>query len=604
MCGFSGYLNLDTENVISNDRVLRASARAIAHRGPDDEDVWYEGNVGMAHRRLSILDTSSAGRQPFFSADGRYVIVYNGEIYNYQEFIPELEKKGYRLKTSTDTEVLLYLWIEYGAQALHRLNGMWAFALWDRKEKNLVLCRDRLGVKPLYYALTDQALYFGSEPKALFALGMDRVLDHEALREHFVFRYVDGDRTLFRRVKKLLPGYLAEIIGDQAKMTRWWNLMERANAFKAIKEPIQWFDNLFHESVKYRMVSDVPVGLLLSGGLDSSSVAQALSNIGIRQIDTFNIRFRESEHDESHLASLLSKSIGYRPHHLLVEGPALLRSTIEATQAADQPLVHQNDGHLVAIADYARSYVKVLLSGEGADELMGGYVRYKPFRYIKPLNILRKLLPLIPLSSSRIQKLGKFLFSPDPDLLMMWSANNFFPSDLKALGFSFEEKTEWREKILNEARQLNHNDIIKKLLYLEQHTYLQSLLDRNDTTTMMSGIECREPFLDYRIVEGMMSLPSNFFVRGKKGKYILLSSIGKRLPQEIQDFRKVGLSVPWSEYLRHNQLYSSYLNSFSELEEILMINIKNTLEDFKKGDDNHEMLIRYLFFFNIWKSTF
>ena len=280
MCGFSGYLNLNAGNAIPDDRALRASARAIAHRGPDDEGIWYEGPLGMAHRRLSILDTSAAGRQPFFSADGRYVIVYNGEIYNYEEFIPELEQKGYQFKSSTDTEVLLYLWIEYGAQVLHRLNGMWAFALWDRKEKSLLLCRDRLGVKPLYYALTRSTLYFGSEPKSLFALGMDHTLDPEALREHFVFRYVDGDRTLFRGVKKLLPGYSAKINGGEVKMIRWWNLKERANAFATIHNPLNWFDNLFHESVNYRMVSDVPVGLLLSAGLDSGSVAQALSDNG------------------------------------------------------------------------------------------------------------------------------------------------------------------------------------------------------------------------------------------------------------------------------------------------------------------------------------
>lgn len=603
MCGFSGYLNLDTENSISDDRALRASAQTIAHRGPDDEDIWYEGNIGMAHRRLSILDTSAAGRQPFFSPDGRYAIVYNGEIYNYREFIPELEKRGYQFRTATDTEVLLYLWIEYGEQALHRLNGMWAFALWDRKEKSLLLCRDRMGVKPLYYALTNRTLYFGSEPKALFALGMDRTTDPEALREHFVFRYVDGDRTLFRGVKKLLPGHFAEAIGGKIKMTRWWNLMERANAFEGIENPYTWFDELFHESANYRMVSDVPVGLLLSAGLDSGSVAQALFDNGFKDIHSFTIRFNEQEHNEAHLATRLSSSLGFQGHTRLVDGQDLLDYTLQATYAADQPLVHQNDGHLVAISDYAKAHVKVLLSGEGADELMGGYVRYKPFRHMRALQMFGKLIHLFPVSHPRVQKLRKFLFSSNPDVLMMWSASNFFPSDLKELGFAFEEKNAWRQNVLNEAKNLEHNDVIKRLLYLEQHTYLQSLLDRNDTTTMMSGIECREPFLDYRIVEGLMGLPSKWFVKGKKGKQILVKSTAQRLPEYIRDFRKVGLSVPWTDILRKDPQFRDYLSDTKPLESILGISLQETTRNFLRGDNRYTLLVRYLFFFNLWLAS-
>lgn len=603
MCGFSGVYCLKEGKVIDRT-VLERSAFSIRHRGPDDQGIWSEGRIGLTHRRLSILDISDAGHQPFVSADERFVMVFNGEIYNYREFIPELNALGYSFRSQSDTEVLLALWMHYGTAMLPRLNGMWAFAIWDKREQELFLCRDRMGVKPLYVAKDEKNWYFGSEPKALFSLGFEKRLNAEALKEHFIFRYLEGEKTLFTGMTKLLPGHWMKIKENEMYSYRWWNLMESSNALSVPQDPLTWFDEIFHDSLRYRMVSDVPVGVLLSAGLDSSSVALGLKENREEHIHTFTIRFHESEHNEAHIASRFSEALGYPNHHLLLEGSELLEAVQKASYAADQPLVHQNDGHLVGISALAANHVKVLLSGEGADEIMGGYVRYKPFRYFSALKWLGQILPLVPVKSHRLSKLQRFLFTSDADTLMRWSASNFFPSDLKALGMDFEERSSYREQVVQESYNLNHNDTIKRLLYLEQHTYLQSLLDRNDTTTMMSGIECREPFLDHRLVEGLMRLPSQYFIRGKKGKYLMSHSMGKRLPSEIRHFRKIGLSVPWASLLRKNPTYREYLLRSEELEYYLGFSLKMKVDEFLKGNNEHQMLIRYLFFYNIWKETF
>jgi len=600
MCGIAGVVDINQQNLNIREGVLRRVAQSIAHRGPDDEGIYMEGPVALVHKRLSILDVSEAGKQPFWSADRRYAIVFNGEIYNYKEFYEELKQKGFQFRTGTDTEVLLYMWMSYGANMLHRLNGMWAFAIWDQEERELLLCRDRLGVKPLYYAQEKGTLLFASEPKALFAFGMAADISEDHLREHFVFRYVDGENTLYKNVKKLLPGHFLRVKNKQLHHYRWWNLKERANAFPSIKNPFNWFDELFHESVNYRMVSDVPAGLLLSGGLDSSSVALALQENGFRDIHTFTIRFSQVEYNEGPLALRLSEQLNFKPHDLLLEDEALLENTIKATIAADQPLVHQNDGHLVAISKLSKDFVKVLLSGEGADELMGGYVRYKTFPYIRSLVSMRALLQILPGKHHRIKKLKQYLFTSEINMLMIWNGNNFFPEELDRLGIRFESKTAYREQVLKEACDLEFNDPVKQLLYLEQHTYLQTLLDRNDTTTMMSGIECREPFLDFRIVEGLMSLPSNYFVKGKKGKHILGQSIGARLPDYIKKFRKIGLSVPWNDYIRSSPELQDYIKDSDVFATIFKLNLNPIIKDFLKGDNQNAMLVRYLFFFNLW----
>lgn len=596
------------DNPIQDDIVIKMRD-SIAYRGPDGAGVYVNGRIALGHRRLSIIDLSDDAKQPFFSADGRYSITFNGEIYNYKEFIPELQKKGIVLRSSSDTEVLLYLYILYGPSMLNRLNGMWAFAIWDDLEKQLFLCRDRMGVKPLYYSIHKNAFYFASEQKAIFTAGVPLVVNEHLLYELFIYRYVAGENTLFRNVQKLLPGhYMTVTAGGDLRKERYWHLGERAQHAKIDGDPLEWFEYNFNKSIRYRMVSDVPVGVLLSAGLDSTCVAYSLYAQGYKNINTFTIGFREGNLNEANLTEKFARKINFGSHVLKVEGELLHQSLSKAIWSHDEPLIHQSDPHLVAISDYSKKYVKVLLSGEGSDELMGGYVRYKVIKYFKELNFLSSLLRFSLFNNvDRIKKLNRYLKNLSIDEAILLNASNFFPRD-----FDFEPSAytiKYRQSVLDEAKEYVGNNPIKQALYFDQHTYLVSLLDRNDRATMAAGIECREPFLDYNLVEGLTSLPASYFVKNKKGKYILLNSIGKHLPQEIQQFRKIGLSTPWETYIREYPGFREVLLSLGD-SEILntsvfrLINKDKIVKQFFAGDNSNKMLIRFLFMLRLWEKEY
>ena len=390
MCGINGIFHLNYKQVDQNQLIKMRDI--LEHRGPDDKGIYINNNIGLGHRRLSIIDTSSAGHQPFISDNGRYIIVFNGEIYNYQSFYPELKSKGINLKSGSDTEVLLKLYELYGMEVLHRLHGMFAFAIWDTVEKKLTLCRDRMGVKPLYYCVHKNTLYFASEQKALFAAGVPIQISENGMEEYFFNRFVAGEETLFADVKKLLPGHFMVIDEEgKSKTTRWWNLKEQIQNHVKIDNPKKWFEETFFESVKLRMVSDVPVGVLLSGGLDSCSILSALYHQKFKNIETFNISFSEEEHNEYHLAKKITNQYGYTFNHTKLENENLYQNLIETSYYNDEPLMHLNEPHLLAIAKLAKPKVKVLLSGEGADELLGGYVRYKALKNASLLKVISQL---------------------------------------------------------------------------------------------------------------------------------------------------------------------------------------------------------------------
>jgi asparagine synthase (glutamine-hydrolysing) len=391
--------------------------------------------------------------------------------------------------------------------------------------------------------------------------------------------------------------------------SRYWHLGEMANLTKIDEEPFEWFEYYFNRSIKYRMVSDVPVGVLLSGGLDSSSIAYSLSNQGYENINTFTIRFNEKELDEAQLATSFSKKIGFNSHSLLVEGDDLYENLVKSVWSHDEPLIHHSDPHLVAISQYSKDYVKVLLSGEGADELMGGYVRYKPLKYFNVLNNFSTFIKALPFNNiDRFYKLKQYLNDYTGDQAILLNASNFFPKR-DNIEFENENNINYRKEILREAGQFMGSDLIKKALYYDQHTYLVSLLNRNDRSTMAAGIECREPFLDYTIVEGLASLPTEYFVKGKKGKYILYNSVGKHLPEEIRNFKKIGLGVPWDKYLRGQEKYRNILLSVNE-SEILnyelfqMYDKKKIIDSYLNGDNSNKMLVRFFFFIRLWEIEY
>jgi asparagine synthase (glutamine-hydrolysing) len=611
MCGIAGILQFNKQNV--DPILLHNMGQAIEHRGPDDQGIWHDEIIGFAHRRLSIIDTSRSGHQPMHSADGYYSIVYNGEIYNHSEFKTDLSAKGFVFHSQSDTEVLLNLYIAYGPAMLHKLNGMFAFAIWDHRKNELFVCRDRVGVKPLYY-LKDQARFcFASEPKAIFAAGATKSINLNNINEWLLYRHVAGDETLLNGIKKILPGHYAIVKPDgSVETTRWWNLSERIANHAPIQNPYEWFDSTFQSSVKYRMVADVPVGILLSGGLDSSSIAASLKRSGFNNIHTFNVGFNNYQNDEAHIARKFSDSLGFHFHGIHVEKTQLFQSVIQSTIQYDEPLVHMNDPQILAISKEARNHVKALLSGEGADELLGGYVRYKVFRFLRYRGMMTALLSLTPdrFKNARLKKLERYLAHGEISKLILSNSANYFESDFKEIGLAnIDIQNPYRNNVIVEASHTYPDNAARQLLYYDQHTYLQSLNDRNDRATMGSSIECREPFMDYRLVEGLGTLDSKYLLKGAKGKYILMHSMQKYLPNYITQFKKVGFSVPWLALIQQSEELSDEYQQFLLSDVFEMIGLPNEMKTkllffAKHKVENYNQLLLQLFFMFIWQKYY
>jgi asparagine synthase (glutamine-hydrolysing) len=610
MCGINGILHIDHKQVNQNQLVKMRDI--LEHRGPDDKGIYLNNNIGLGHRRLSIIDTSSAGHQPFISDNGRYIIVFNGEIYNYQSFYPELKNKGITLKSGSDTEVLLKLFELYGMEMLHRLNGMFAFAIWDDLEKKLILCRDRMGVKSLYYSFFQNTLYFASEQKAIFTAGVPLEISEKGMEEYIFNRFVAGENTLYNHVKKLLPGHYM-IIDAQGKSTstRWWNLKEEIQNHSTIINPKKWFEETFFESVKLRMVSDVPVGVLLSGGLDSCSILSALYHQNFKNIETFNISFSETEHNEYHLAKRITEDYHYQFNHTQLDNETLYQNLIETSYFQDEPIMHLNEPHLLAIAKLAKPKVKVLLSGEGADELMGGYVRYKALKSPSLLKVISQISKLETFNKRpRYDKLFRYSKINSDSDLVIFNGSNVYPEDINLFyGNKKKPENEYRHQILEEAQELYPKNLQRQALYFDQHTYMCSLLDRNDRCTMGTSIECREPFLDQRLIAGLGTLDDKWMFTGKKGKFILKTTMENKLPKEIIDFRKIGLSAPWGSYLLSFPRFIDELDNFATSDIFNMpmlenIDGKKLVTELRKGNTKILPYVMPLFMLHKWQKHY
>ena len=611
MCGINGILHLQSQKKV-DERILTKMRDSLEHRGPDDKGLFIENNIGLGHRRLSILDVSVAGHQPFLSENGRYVMVYNGEIYNFKDFYPELRSNGFDIKTGSDTEVLLKLFELYGTKMLNRLNGMFAFVIWDKQERKLTAVRDRMGVKPLYYSFYNETFYFGSEQKALFTAGVPLKMAKDGMEEYIFNRFVAGENTLYENIKKVLPGHIL-ILPESGKVEnkKWWDLKTEIQNQPKIDNPVEWFRETFDDSIKLRMVSDVPVGVLLSGGLDSSSILASLNQQSFKDIQTFNIGFKEKEHNESHLAKMMSDKCGYGFHTMQLEDNSLFEKLVHSTYFQDEPIMHLSEPHILALAQTAKSSVKVLLSGEGADELMGGYVRYKALKYPSLLNSIGTIGHMDYFTTKpRYEKLARYSQIKDNEDLVMYNGCNIYPNDIaKTFGINSQPQNEYRKQILEEAKSLYPDNLRRQALYFDQHTYLCSLLDRNDRCTMGASIECREPFLDQRLIVGLGSLDDKWLFTGKKWKYILKSAMASRLPEEILNFKKVGLSVPWGDYLIKSPEFIEELESFSKSDLFKMpyfehIDAKKLVLNLRKGNSKMISYIMPLFMMHIWLKNY
>lgn len=611
MCGFCGVVRADGA-IPLDEAQLVAMRDVLHHRGPDDSGLLLAPGVALGSRRLAILDLSPRGHMPMSTPDGRYTIVYNGEAYNFRSLRPALEARGYRFVSDCDTEVVLALYATEGPAMLSKLNGMFAFAIWDAQERTLFLARDRLGIKPLYYAFHNGALYFASEEKSLFAAGVPREFDSSTWEELLCFRYVAGERTPFSGVKRLLPGHWMQWRAGEARTHRWWNLSERAQALRGStpSDPVRWFRETFDNSVSLRRISDVPVGVLLSGGLDSSSVGASLGAQGAEGLASFTVRFDEPGYDEGPLARELAERWHLTPHEVTHSHDDLLPQLRRATWLNDEPLAHVNYGHLLLISEYAKPWVTVLLSGEAADEVMGGYVRYRPLARPGLLALAKPVLPLLTKAlglKGRWQKLARFLAGCSLDQFVMMNSCETLPGDLEALGMKPSGQFPFRQQVLEEAKRLYPAEPLRQAMYSDQHAFLCSLLDRNDRMTMGASIECRVPFLDYRLVEMLAALSSEG-LRCRNGKELLRAAVGDRLPASILKHRKWGFGVPWNKYLRSRGDLRAIVENLPDLPPISdgpfdRSRLQAAVTAFLGGDDSHGPLMLQLVLIAIWHEV-
>lgn len=607
MCGIAGFWELDHQ--ASKDKV-HAMCQAIRHRGPDAEGLYTSGPLALGHRRLSILDLSEGANQPYSSPCGRFKLVFNGEIFNYQDFYPELRIKGYTFTTTSDTEVLLYLLMEYGVQCLSRLNGFFAFAFWDNQDQSLLLARDRYGVKPLFFAQNNSCFFFASEPKAIFAGGFLRKLDESQVDELMFYRYVSGENTVFSGIKRLLPGFWMKLNGHPSNQIfrRWYHLGEEAKSHSKIGNTTEWFEETFLDSVKLRMIADVKVGTLLSGGLDSSSVLFAQHEKGFSGLSSWNVMFKGFKHDESTIAERFSRELDVEFNGIDFADDRQSGLLMEAIRFNDEPIVHYTDSVLLGLSRKAKEKVTVLLSGEGADEILGGYVRYKP--HDGPLRYsLLKLIRFIPdkyLKSPRLIKLKRYCLTNNQDFQLLMNANDIYLHDFEKLGIlTANLLPDYRVKVLEEAKELYPKNAYRQLMYLEQHTHLQSLNDKNDRTSMGASIECREPFQDFRLVNGVASLDDSNFRSGGKGKWLLMETVGKKLPEYITKHPKVGMAMPWDEYILNNPIFREHLekmpdSDFFKHSFLQYVDVKELRDQFVRNPAANFGFIKQLFFNSLW----
>jgi asparagine synthase (glutamine-hydrolysing) len=574
MCGISGIVDLTGQRPIDEALVRRMNG-AIAHRGPDGDGFHFEPGVGIGHRRLSIIDLEG-GKQPLYNEDGSVLVSYNGEIFNYQEIERELIARGHTFRTRCDTEVLVHAWEEWGEQSVRRFNGMFAYAIWDRNRQQLFLVRDRLGVKPLHYALLpDGTLAFASELKALLAHpGIARQIDPQAVEEYFAFGYVPDPKTIYASVRKLEPGcYLSVKRGQRdPRPVRYWDV-PLAGARHAGGSLPQWQSELrerLQESVRKRLMSDVPLGAFLSGGIDSSAVVAMMREVGSGPILTCSIGFREPRYDESAFAALVARE--KRTDHKTEVVEASDYSLLDRLAGVyDEPYADSSAIPTYRVCELARRHVTVALSGDGGDEDFLGYRRYRLFAAEEAV---RRLLPA-PLRRAVFGPLGRWYPKLDRaprflrgkttfQALARDSAEAYLhgvsicPREMRAALFAPALRRELQGYDAGEVFRAHldgksFDDGLALVQYLDYKTYLPGdILTKVDRASMAHSLEVRTPFLDYEFVEWAAALPSSVKLRRGAGKYVLKEALRPLLPESVLFRTKMGFAVPLDVWFRHS----------------------------------------------------
>jgi asparagine synthase (glutamine-hydrolysing) len=572
MCGIAGVLELDGGRPASSEGLHRM-AQLLSHRGPDDEGVYLSGPVGLAHRRLSIIDLAS-GQQPMESPDGQVCLVFNGEIYNYPELKHELEQRGYQFRTKSDTEVLLALYLVAGLEAFARLNGMFACAFWDRGSHRLVLARDRLGKKPLFYYQDGHRVVFGSEIKALLAYGgIERRVDPTVLHDYLSHSYTVGEATMVDGVRRLPAAHVLVVHNGRTTCHRYWELaFAPAPDPPAEAEAVERLEGLLTQAVRRRLMSDVPLGAFLSGGIDSSTVVAVMARLSDRPVKTFTVGFDEGEYSELEDARAVAKHLG-TDHHEMIVKPSALDVLPDLVWHLDEPFGDSSAIPTYYVCREARRHVTVALSGDGGDEVFAGYTRYQELdRHRRMARIpswvrrtliapLTGVLPVTWPGWNHLYELGRLTDGRVPAGLGLYPYirdalyTPDFTSQLR--GCNPNEST---DRLL---RQAEHLDPVSCYQYLDTLQYLPAdILTKVDRMSMAHALEVRSPLLDYGLVEYMATLPVSFKLRGGISKYVLRRIARQFLPPAVLVKRKQGFGVPIDRW------FQTELRTFAE--EILL----------------------------------
>jgi asparagine synthase (glutamine-hydrolysing) len=577
MCGICGIFFSDRDWHVSGD-VLAGMNRRILHRGPDDEGFFVEENVGLAMRRLSIIDVKT-GQQPIANENHDVWIVYNGEIYNHAELRPGLEAKGHRYRTRSDTETIIHLYEEYGRDCVKYLRGMFAFAIWDRRRRALFAARDRLGIKPFYYRWDGKAFLFGSEIKAVLAYPeIAAEFNHHTLGEYLAFGYVTGPETMFAGIRKLMPGHTLELSErGEPKIERYWDLTTTADdSVNGSEHPHDYYVKTYRElleaAIGSHLMSDVPLGVFLSGGLDSSAVAALTAKIRGDQIQTFAVGYGEEEFSELPYARQVAAHIGSHHQEVRLSRGEFFTSLPELIWHEDEPIVWPSSVSLYYVARLARERVTVVLTGEGSDETLAGYTRYawtllnskidRKYRALTPGFLraaLRRGISSTPLSATLHRKLEHTFLMRDGENWPSFYFDNFYSAfSANELPFlltskALENAGQSYDGSMS-AWERSSGDLLHRLLYTDINSYLIELLMKQDQMSMAASLESRVPFLDHPLVEFTARIPAQHQIKGLVGKFILKEAVADLLPHSIVYRKKMGFPTPWAYWLAGPQL--------------------------------------------------
>jgi len=612
MCGIAGVF---LRNDSCDDGVLTAMRDTLVHRGPDDGGNFVDGPLGLGHRRLSIIDLGG-GHQPMFTEDGRLAVVYNGEIYNYQELRRELEAKGAHFRTHSDTEVILHLHAREGDAGIARLNGIFAYALWDKVSRRLLLVRDRAGIKPLYYAQSERGVAFASEIKALFKSGVVTPrLNEQHVAEYLLFRQVAGDENLFGGVTVVPPGHSLEVIAGRVGVPkRYWSAEEAPAAFTgSFHDAVDALDAALNRAVKRQLMSEVPLGTFCSGGIDSSLTSAIAARHSSRAINTFSVGFHEAAYDESAFAREAAAACGSVHHELRIDEREYAELLPNLIWHHDLPLNYANSVHIYAVSKLARQHVTVVLTGEGADELFGGYPRYYIPRLLQLVTRVPSLLrtPAFALLArapdSRLRKLAHFARQSQHDTLI-YNCTGTDPALVqRTLRNPAAPALEYREAVLRNAAARGL-DPVSTLATLDFKTYLVSILNRQDKMSMATSIEARVPFLDNEIIDFARSLPLDYKQTFRHRKRVLKEVALRYLPASIVHRRKSGFGVPLAPWFAARGPMGQLLDDAVRGDAIRSVLdekvVTGLLDEHRAGRADHSELLWGVLNLSLWRARF